>query len=246
MLDVTAQFVAALLASATRTIGASAAAVVARCRRFVAGCRIGALPRSRVSLLLIAALALSGCAQTKSWLDRVTPGGGGTRSGDPVILGAPQADDYLAELERLATGDPATQVEIFADAESRATLTPDPSTTLRFALVLATPGHTETDSQRAQSLLRELLTQTPLMTPAETALARIYLNTVEQRIVLESEARRLRESSSRQARTQEQAVNQRLASVESENRRLRQELADAENKLEAIMSIERSIREQGQ
>ncbi len=163
-----------------------------------------------------------------------------------MILGAPTADDYLSELEKLATGDPATQIEIFADAESRATLTPDPSTTLRFALVLATPGHTETDPQRAQGLLRELLTQTPLMTPTEIALAQIYLNTVEQRIVLDSEARRLRQSSSRQARTEEQAINQRLAAVESENRRLRQELEDAENKLDAITSIERSIREENQ
>ena len=201
--------------------------------------------RYKVAVILAAVSVAAGCAQTKGWLDRVTPGGD-DRSSDPVILGAPDAEEYLKELERLATGDPATQIEIFADAESRATLTPDPSTTLRFALVLATPGHSETDPQRAQSLLRELMTQTPLMTPAEIALAQIYLNTVEQRIVLEAEARRLRQSSSRQARTEEQAINQRLAAVESENRRLRAELADAENKLEAITSIERSIREQGQ
>lgn len=192
--------------------------------------------------LLLAVAVVSGCAQTRSWLDKVTPGS--ERSDDTVILGAPTADDYLSELEKLATGDPATQIEIYADAESRATLTPDPSTTLRFALVLATPGHTETDPQRAQGLLRELLAQMPLMTPTEIALAQIYLNSVEQRIVIESEARRLRQSSSRQARTEEQAINQRLAAVESENRRLRQELEDAESKLDAITSIERSIREE--
>lgn len=201
--------------------------------------------RYKFSVTLVVVSVLAGCAQTKGWLDRVSPGGS-DRSSDPVILGAPDAEDYLKELEDLATGDPATQIEIFADAESRATLTPDPSTTLRFALVLATPGHSEADPQRAQSLLRELMTQTPLMTPSEIALAQIYLNTVEQRIVLEAEARRLRQSSSRQARTEEQAINQRLAAVESENRRLRAELADAENKLEAITSIERSIREQDQ
>ena len=195
--------------------------------------------------MLVTFAFLTGCAQTKGWLDKVTPG---TKSSDdePLILGAPEADDYLAELERLSTGDPATQIEIFADAESRATLTPDPSTTLRFALVLATPGHTETDPERAQSMLRELLTQTPLMTASEIALAKIYLHTVEERIVLASEARRMRQSSSRQARTEEQAINQRLAAVESENRRLRQELVEAENKLEAITTIERSIREQDQ
>ena len=93
-------------------------------------------------------------------------------------------------------------------------------------------------------MLREILTQTPLMTQAEVALATIHLKAVEERMVLESEARRLRANSSRAQRTQEQAINQRLATVEAENRRLREELSDAEQKLEAITSIERSIREQ--
>jgi hypothetical protein len=199
---------------------------------------------ARVALgaVLAAAVTLSGCAQTKSWLEF------GDRDADndnePVILGAPSAEDYLNELERLATGDPATQIEIYADAESRAKLTPDPSTTLRYALVLATPGHTESNPEEAQMLLRELLVQAPLMTPSEVALARIYLASVEERIVLASEARRLRQSTSRQARTEAQAVNQRLASVEAENRRLRAELTEAEDKLEALTSIEQSIREQ--
>lgn len=203
------------------------------------------LPRcDSVTAVLAVAVLLSGCAQTQGWLGKVRTGG--DAGSDPVILGAPDSSDYLGDLERLATGDPATQIEIYADAESRATLTPNPSTTLRFALVLATPGHSESDAERAQSLLRELLAQSPLMTPAEVSLARIYLQSVEHRIVLESEARRLRQSSSRQAQTEEQALNQRLATVEAENRRLRTELEDAEEKLEAITSIERSIREQGQ
>lgn len=197
--------------------------------------------RAALAAVLLPALVLGGCGQTNGWLDF---GGSDSDQDDkPVILGAPSAEDYLNELERLATGDPATQIEIYADAESRAKLTPDPSTTLRYALVLATPGHTESDPEEAQTLLRELLTQTPLMTPAEVSLARIYLSSVEERIVLASEARRLRQSTSRQARTEAQAVNQRLASVEAENRRLRTELAEAENKLEALTSIEQSIRE---
>lgn len=201
--------------------------------------------RAHIVLATLAIAVLSGgCAQTRGWLDKVKPGGGGTSQ--PEILGAPAADEYLQELERLATGDPATQAEIFADAESRAKLTPDPSTNLRLALVLATPGHSESDAEQAQSLLRELLTQSPLMTPAEIALAQIHLKSVEDRIVLSSEARMLRQSSSRQTQTQEQAINQRIANVEAENRRLRRELRDAEGKLEAITTIERSIREQEQ
>lgn len=188
---------------------------------------------------------MGGCAQTKNWIDRVSAGDE-DRSGGNDIIGAPGADDYLLELERVATGDPATQVEIYADAESRSTLTPGPSTNLRFALILATPGHGEFDPQRAQSMLREVLAQTPLLTPSEVALAQVYLKSVEQHIVIAAEARRLRQSSSRAARTEEQAINQRLANVEAENRRLRTELAEAENKLEAITSIEQAIRDQEQ
>jgi hypothetical protein len=114
-------------------------------------------------------------------------------------------------------------------------------------LVLATPGHSGTDLDKAQNLLRDLLAQTALMTPSEVALAHVYLNSVEQQLILQSEARRLRESTvDRVDRTEEQALAQRLAAVEAENRRLRSALADAEEKLEAITSIERSIREQGQ
>lgn len=199
----------------------------------------------KATAVFIAVALLSGCAQTKSWLDKLTPGAAQSSSGT-VILGAPSADDYLQTLDLLATGDPATQAEIYADAESRSTLTPDPSTNLRFALVLATPGHSESDPEQAQSMLRELLTQTALMTSYEIALAEIHLNAVEDRIVLGSEARRLRQASSRQAQTEEQALRQRLAAVEAENRTLRRGLDEAQEKLAAITNIERSIRNQEQ
>lgn len=172
--------------------------------------------------------------------------GTGESATEPVILGAPAADVYLDDLYRLAAGDPATQAEIFAESKSEATLTPAPQTTLRYALVLATPGHAEADPEQAQSLLREVLAQRELLTPAEISLATIHLSAVEQQIVLQNETRRLRASSSRAARTEEAAMNQRLATVEAENRQLRRDLEEAERKLEAITTIERSIREQGE
>ena len=109
-----------------------------------------------------------------------------------VILGAPEADQYIQEMYKLTSGDPATQAEIYADAESAAQLTPGPSTKLRYALVLATPGHSGSNPQEAQGLFRELLAATELMTPAETALATIHLKSVEQQIVLGAPTKRLR------------------------------------------------------
>jgi len=192
-----------------------------------------------VATLLVVGL-VSGCQSTTDWIK----GRRTATADDPVILGAPEANTYLTELYELASGDPATQAEIFADAQSAATLTPGTSTRLRYALILATPGHSESNGNEAQSILRETLSQQELMTPAEISLATIYLKDVETRLVLDSEARRLRSENSRAATTEAAAINQRLARIEAENRQLRQSLADAEAKLEAITSIERSIREQ--
>ncbi len=196
--------------------------------------------RLTTAAALLAVALISGCQTTKDWLK----GRRTADASDPIILGAPEANNYLTELFELASGDPATQAEIYADAESTATLTPGTSTRLRYALVLATPGHSESDGSQAQGMLRDLLSQKELMTSAEIALATIYLNEVETRIVLDAEARRLRAESSRASSTEADAINQRIARVEAENRQLRQSLADAEAKLEAITSIERSIREQ--
>jgi len=190
--------------------------------------------------VVLTSLLLSGCETTTNWLK----GRRTAEATDPVILGAPEAGIYLNELSRLVSGDPATQAEIYADSESAAKLTPGTSSQLRYALVLGTPGHSESDAAKAQGLLRELLSQPDLMTSAEVALATIYLQDIETRIVLDTEARRLRAENTSAATTEEAAIAQRMARIEADNRRLRAALAEAEAKLEAIMSIERSIREQ--
>ena len=194
---------------------------------------------------ILIAVTVAGCSQTKGWLASVR-GDDSSASAEQTVVGAPAADEYLSELSKLSSNDPALQAEIFADSQAAAQLTPNPSTKLRYALVLATPGHPESDPQQAQSVLRELMAQPALMTPVEVALATIYLKSTEELILLGAEARRLRATSDRAQRTEDAAVNQRLATVEAENRRLRRELEDAEDKLEAITSIERSIRQQDQ
>ena len=194
----------------------------------------------RIAMMTLIVAAVAGCSQTRSWMS-------GTRqpaSNEQIILGAPEANEYINELYQLTSGDPATQAEIFADSKSAATLTPGPSTNLRYALVLATPGHAESDPQQAASLLRELLSRTELLTQVEISLATIHLQTAEELIVLSAETRQLRASTSRATQTEEAASNQRLATVEAENRRLRREIEEAEEKLDAITSIERSIRDQ--
>ena len=185
----------------------------------------------------------SGCAtasKATNWLTGKSP----PENEEHVVLGAPSADEYLRELNDLVAGDPDKQADIFADASSAARLTPGPSTDLRLGLVLATPGHPASDPVQAQRLLSGVLERSELMTAAEISLARIALNSVDSVIVTNAQATRLQESTSQTARSEEQAISQRLATAEAENARLRRELEEAEQKLDAITSIERSIREQ--
>ena len=193
-----------------------------------------------IAAMLIAGIVLSGCGQTSDWIKgRIS-----ASSAEPELLGAAEIETYISELSQIASGDPAAQAEIFADASSAAQLTPNPSTNLRFGLVLAIPGHPESDPRKAQSILREVMTQDLLLTPAEISLAVIHLNSVERQIVTDTETSRMQEATSRSAQNQGRAMTQRLSTAEAENRRLRQELAEAEQKLEAITTIEQSIRDQ--
>ena len=190
----------------------------------------------------IAAALLAGCAQTKELLFGTprteTPPGG------PGIAGTPEIDYYLNELKLLASGDPASQAEISADAQAGAQLTPGPQTNLRYALVLGTPGHPETDARLAASMLREVLAAPELLTQSEFALASVALRSAEELAVVEAEVQRLRAAASRATQERETATSRRLSALEAENRSLREELLEAEEKLEAITTIERSIREQ--
>jgi len=198
---------------------------------------------ARIVTIALIVSAASGCATAGKATDWFT-GKSPPENEEHVVLGAPSADEYLRELNDLVAGDPNKQADIFADASAAARLTPSPSTNLRLGLVLATPGHPESDPVQAQSLLAGVLAESELLTSAEIAFATIALNSVDSVNVANSRAARLQESTSRTARSEEQAISQRLATAEADNARLREELAEAEQKLEAITSIERSIREQ--
>ena len=194
-------------------------------------------------LAIAACILLSACSTTAkigTWLT----GKDGRPAGEAVILGAPDAEAYLGELYELVEGDTRKQAAIYDDASSAARLTPNPSSKLRLGLVLSTPGHAAHDPARAQGVLSDVLSESELLTEAEIALATVQLRNAERLDSVAAEAARERDASSRAAQAEERALSRRATAAETENRRLRAELAEAQEKLEAITSIERSIREQ--
>jgi hypothetical protein len=152
------------------------------------------------------------------------------------------ADD-LQLLQTLVQGTPSVQAEIVATAQRDYETAPTPSRQLRFALILATPGHPGTDLPRAQRLLRELMANPEMLMSSERSLAFLELQQIDDHLTLEGENRRLQSDAVRADRERLANVNHRLQLETDENGRLRKELEEARAKLDAIANIERSLNE---
>ena len=168
----------------------------------------------------------------------------------PVVADHPQQDlspiaPLLQMMGSLPQGDPARQAELFQSAKDAAELTPTTSNKLKFALALATPGHSGTDPVAAQRQLAELLARPETLLPIERWLAVVELKEVEQRLVLQAENKRMRDEAAHDSHDKLQAVTRRLALESDENAKLRKALDEARAKLEAVTHIERSINDRG-
>jgi hypothetical protein len=152
----------------------------------------------------------------------------------------------LEMMSNLPQGDPARQAEIFQQAKDAAELQPTTSNRLRYALALATPGYTGADPVAAQRQLAELLARPETLLPVERMLATVQLKEVEQRLILQAENARMRDTVPNDSHDKLQAANRRLAVENDENAKLRKALDEARAKLEAVTHIEqRSVTDRG-
>lgn len=200
----------------------------------------------RKLLLSLAPLALAACTAGGLFGGAQEPAADTTQAetfGPGSTLNAQGLGVYLETMEALVEGDAVLQAEVFREVESATAIAPTTTNRLKLALALASPGHPSSDPLQAQRFLSDLLAAQDALLPEERILATIHLKEVEQRLILDAEAQRLQESGSAELARQSEDSARRLQAIQLENQRLRAELADALEKLEAISSIERSIRE---
>jgi YfhG lipoprotein len=162
---------------------------------------------------------------------------------DRAAASASVITSYLDGLQKLLTAQPAEQAEMAATAQRDYELAPTPSHQLRYALILAAPGHAATDQLRAQRLLRELTAAPVTLLPAERALAYLEQQKVDAQVLLAAENRRLQSAAARTQTDRNSTLSKRLQAELDENARLRKELDAAQAKLDAISDIERSLSE---
>jgi hypothetical protein len=148
---------------------------------------------------------------------------------------------YLTTLLKMSQGTAAEQAELLAATKNEYGAAPTPSRVLRYALVLATPGHGGFDPVGAQRLLREVVANPETLLPAERALAQLQLATIDQHQALRAEVKRAQSDNDRSDRDRIATLNRRLAAEADENARLKRALEEAQAKLDAIAKIEQGL-----
>lgn len=195
-----------------------------------------ASPRAVAVLLL--ALAVTACGSTGPWRSRTQP--------PPPLVPAESQEatvmaEYLSALSGLVAAGPVEQAESLARARQHASLDGTPKARLMYALMLSMPGHGGSDLPAGRRALQEMLAAPERLLPQERALAAIVLANLEARSSTESENRRLRSQNERRDRERSGALNRRINALAEENERLHKELSEANAKLDAIASLERSM-----
>lgn len=152
------------------------------------------------------------------------------------------ADAHLTLMSDLSATDPARQSDVMYEVEKNYTQAPTTVNTLRYAIALAVPGHPASNPLQAKKLLEQLLATPERMTSAEKSVAQTMLNVSEQWLKIQADNRRLAATVDDKVHAQANS-DRRLQSQAEEIARLRRALDAAQQKLDAIKDIERSISE---
>jgi hypothetical protein len=202
--------------------------------------------RLKPLLLLVLALAASvaGCsASLFGREDAAESPAASNASGVRNAIDTQGLGVYLELMRTLIEGDVLTQAQIFGEVADAADIAPTTTNRLKYALALATPGHPGSDATLAEQRLSALLASADALLPEERMLVTIHLREVEQRLILDAAAAQLRSDSANALEQQNLESAAQLRAALEENRRLRAELDDATQKLNALAAIEQSIRE---
>jgi hypothetical protein len=187
------------------------------------------MQRERLIALGFTAVLAAGCTAVDRRSD-VTP--------------PPLADDgqivagYLETLEKLGRAGPAEQADILQSTRSAYLTEPSTHRRLKYAFVLAVPGHAASDPAGARALLGEVLATPETMLPSERALAGLMVRDLDARLALTRENEALRNGVNLVEHDRVTELSRRLQAETAEKDRLRRELEQAKAKLEAIATME--------
>jgi hypothetical protein len=162
------------------------------------------------------------------------------QGGAALPEGADLVTRHLETVERLGSASAVEQVAMTEAARIDFVAVPTPSNRLRYAMVLATPGHAGFDPATAQEVLQTLLSAPEVLSDTEQALAAFVNRELATVLSLRAQLQE-RDAAAAAIRDQLAAANQRSLSLTAENARLSEELGKATRKLEAVAELEKSL-----
>ncbi len=184
--------------------------------------------------LWIACAFLSGC-------ESLAP----TKPATPIAAASPTnsvLEGYLDLLAALSSTDRVRQSDVFYEVEKTQTQAPTTLNVLRYAIALALPGHPNSDPVKGKRLLEQTLANPERINNSEQAVATTMLNIADQWLKTQAEMRRLAATVDDRTRSQSNSDRRYQAQAE-EISKLRKALDAAQQKLDAIRDIEKSISE---
>jgi len=183
--------------------------------------------------------AVSACSSVSTLMQR------GTAARAPVARVEKDADNGRALIDALAlmqVDSASTQAELVSAAKIAVDNEPSVTNRLRYAAYLALPRTPAADAVAARRQLSEILAQPELLRPVERVLAALLLDEVDERLVLQAEASRLRQDlANREKDRQVVTPPKRTPSDADEIARLKRALDEAQRKLDAVTQVERSM-----
>jgi hypothetical protein len=199
------------------------------------------MPRSCRILLLGLALPLCDCAGLSTH-PAPAPQRMESVAEDRDAAAAIVMGNSFQTMQRLSQAPAAEQAELLAAARDAYERAPQGSAQLRYALLLATPGHPGRDAPKAQTLLRQLVAQPETLVPIERAVSLVELAQLDRELGLKADNDRMQASAQRADRDRAiTAAQHRLQAELDENAKLRKQLEDAQAKLDAVANIERNL-----
>jgi hypothetical protein len=185
---------------------------------------------------LAAAALVSGCRTAER------AAGPAPESPPAPSFGLPPAS-YLQALDGMAAGDPARQQATLHAARSDWQQAPTPSNTLRYALVLGTPGHDDSNPVEASRLLNTLLAAPEQLSTDELRLGSAFQREFTARVSQYADLARARLEAEARLRAAEAESEARVNAVAADLARVRRERDTIQQKLDAIADIEKTLME---
>ena len=190
-----------------------------------------------IPLATLAAAALVGGCRTPERAPDPAP-----RSPPAPSFGLPAAS-YLEALDGMAAGDATRQQATLLAARTAWQHAPTPGNILRYALVLGTPGHDDSNPLEASRLLNTLLATPERLSPDEMRLASAFQREFTARVSQYADLARARLETEARLRAAGAETQSQINAIAADLARVRRERDTIQQKLDAITDIERTLME---